>query len=66
MLPFLLRSYSGALYTLSYIIRTVVLVFFHVRDEIEIQRNELIYLKSSSNSESHEFNPGLPDFKFYS
>lgn len=67
MLPFLLRPYSGALCTLSYVIHTAVLVVFHVRDEeTEIQRNELIYLKSSSNSLSPEFNPGLPDFKFYS
>lgn len=67
MLPFLLRSYSGALCTLSCVIHTAVLVVFHVRDEeTEIQRNELIYLKSSSNLLSYEFNPGLPDFKFYS
>lgn len=66
MLPFLLRSYSGALCTLSYVIHTAVLVVSHVRDETEIQRDELIYLKASSNSPSHEFNPGLPDFKLYS
>lgn len=46
MLPFLLRSYSGALCILSYVILTAVLVVSHVRDEeTEIQRDELIHLE---------------------
>lgn len=51
MLLFLFRSYSGGLYTLSYLIHTVVLVASHFRDEeTENQRDELTCLKSNRNS----------------
>lgn len=51
MLPFLIRSYSGALCTLSYLINTENMVVSLFRDEeTEIQTDKLTCLKSTSNS----------------